>query len=337
MTARGTDARRLTTGPFPLPSADDPSEVATNDAGTTSIAWSPNGTRLAFDAQNATFPPTCMHNCVDWRVFVVNADGSDLHQVADQARSPRWSSDGLRLAVVGTVSPYGDSESVEIVPLTSAPVVRIPAFSPFSFQPPSWSPRGVVAFQGFRGDNPPLRVQTADAAGAHRRVLGAGAQPVWSPDGMRLAFVRSGRLMVMDANGKGLRRLSSRRRVRVVPGVVTQRGADRVPGAAGQAARLADAARSRGRAHGRRAPPDRRATRVALRLGARLVARRGSDPRARLSRRLAGRAGRADRGGRARLAAAARRGRAAPPRRAVRAAVADQLLVDAAELPAELV
>ena len=60
MSAAGTGARRVTKSPFTPAggSPDDADKVASNDAGTTSIAWSPDGTRLAFDAQNATFSPT---------------------------------------------------------------------------------------------------------------------------------------------------------------------------------------------------------------------------------------------------------------------------------------
>ena len=210
MSAAGTGARRLTTSPFTHAGGtpDQADKVASNDAGTTSIAWSPDGTRLAFDAQNATFSSDCMTNCVVWSVWVVNADGTGLRQVADQARSPKWSADGLRLAVEGTVTPYGESESVDIVPLTSAPVVRIPAFNQYASQGPAWSSRGVLAYQRFRGNDPPLWIQTADAAGRHRRYLVTGTQPAWSSAGTRIAFVRGGRLMVTDAKGEVLRRFS---------------------------------------------------------------------------------------------------------------------------------
>ena len=82
MPAAGGRATRLTTSPF------DDENVAWNDAGTTSIAWSPDSKRLAFDVQNATFPPTCQTNCVSWSVYLINADGTGLHSIATEARAP---------------------------------------------------------------------------------------------------------------------------------------------------------------------------------------------------------------------------------------------------------
>ncbi len=65
MSASGGAPVRLTTSPF------EDQTVAWNDAGKTSIAWSPDGKRIAFDVQNATFPPTCQTNCVTWSVYIV--------------------------------------------------------------------------------------------------------------------------------------------------------------------------------------------------------------------------------------------------------------------------
>ncbi len=51
-----------------------------------------------------------------------------------------------------------------------------------------------------------------NADGSGQRRLAYGAQPLWSPDGQRIAFVRSGRLVgglyVMNADGSGQRRLA---------------------------------------------------------------------------------------------------------------------------------
>lgn len=203
MSPGGTGARRVTTGPFM------DSIVASNDAGTTAIAWSPDGKRLAFDAQNAMFSAACSTNCVVWSVFVVNTDGTGLRFVADQARNPTWSPDGTRLAVEGGVTPYGESERVEIISLGGAPVVPLPGFNPYAFDAPAWSAADALAFQAFHGDSPPLHVETVDRNGTHLRDVGVGSQPAWSPDGRRLAFVRGGRLVVIGPTGTGLRRLSA--------------------------------------------------------------------------------------------------------------------------------
>jgi TolB protein len=66
----------------------------------------------------------------------------------------------------------------------------------------------VVAYQADRGDAPPLHVWTAGSAPAAPRDLGVGAQPAWSPNGRQLAFIRGGRLVVTDSQGRNLRLLS---------------------------------------------------------------------------------------------------------------------------------
>ena len=50
-------------------------------------------------------------------------------------------------------------------------------------------------------------VYTTATTGANLRELGAGSNPVWSPDGSLLAFYRDGALWVMDSVGSHQRML----------------------------------------------------------------------------------------------------------------------------------
>ena len=75
----------------------------------------------------------------------------------------------------------------------------------------SATPAGAVTFPGANGriayeQASPGRIMTVDpAGGTTTRLVGAGStQPVWAPDGKRLAYVRGGYISVMSEGGKNL-------------------------------------------------------------------------------------------------------------------------------------
>ena len=200
MSASGGPATRLTSSPF------DGQTVAWNEAGRTAIAWSPGGKRIAFDVQNATYPPDCFKNCVVWSVYVANADGSARRLVASQARSPAWSHDGRFLAYKSDVTPFGESESVSIDRLDGSPPRRIDAPRSMPYIGPAWSPRrDELAFD--TGSRWVYSVR-ADGTGRHRLARGLG--PAWSPDGGSIAFELDGTLYRMSRTGTRVRRLAPR-------------------------------------------------------------------------------------------------------------------------------
>jgi Tol biopolymer transport system component len=211
----GGHVEKLTTSPF---GSDD--QVVWNDAGTTSIAWSPDGKRLAFDAQNATFDPSCTHLCVVWSVYVTGSDGSDLHPVG-AGRTPSWSPDGRQVAFESSVTPYGESEQVEIAALVAGTRHTAAAFNPDPSVGPAWSPGGrLIAFQAVNPESGKRSVELVASDGSHRRRLAAGAAPAWSRDGRSVVLVRGPALYVVPlagGRGKRLTRLASAAQPAVAP------------------------------------------------------------------------------------------------------------------------
>jgi Tol biopolymer transport system component len=208
----------------------DPTRV-TRDLPTTDPSWSPDGRRLAF-TRNEDVGESTTFTFDD--VFVMDADGSDLRQVtADEedlwSGQPTWSPDGTELAyvrgesVASTVSSkYGELYRIEL----DGEAMR-PLTAGWPDTDPDWSPDGrAIAFvrgeslSSFTDANDDLYVLEL-ATGQVRRLTTTPAgtfenAPAWSPDGSRIAFVRtprgsqfSGRasLHVIDRDGSREQRL----------------------------------------------------------------------------------------------------------------------------------
>lgn len=154
--------------------------------------WLPDGRALVFVRGNGTNDQGYHANAaLDPRgtkqlVMYVNADGSGLRSLAEGS-SPSVSPDGKTVAfersgAIWTVPISGDSAAARRMFVTRGRDVQI-----------RWSPRGdAIAFTSGRGDHSFVGVyHLAD----HRIVyldpsVDSDAEPVWSPDGASIAFLR---------------------------------------------------------------------------------------------------------------------------------------------------
>ena len=141
-------------------------------------AWSPDGTKVAFEAQQD--------------IWTMNADGSNMVNLTDgrQGALPSWSPDGSKIAFTATRADPGDFQSkIYVMDADGGNQTRITdGFT--ADHSPAWSPDGRIAF--VRSSH---IFKMNDDGSNITPVTGSGTSdyaPSWSPNGARIAYTRSG-------------------------------------------------------------------------------------------------------------------------------------------------
>lgn len=177
-------------------------------------AWSPDGTRVAFTANEDRLG-----------ISIVNADGTGSVKLTDKpayAQTPTWSPDGEQIAFAAADGIYVmDSDGTDVHRITgyTGPL----ACADFH---PSWSPDGARIAFAVRCDGGGLGIFTVDADGSDRAMVtgieGESTEslvfdggPAWSPDGARIAFtgankpdVNTQHVYTINADGSGIDRIT---------------------------------------------------------------------------------------------------------------------------------
>jgi Tol biopolymer transport system component len=156
------------------------------DLGIGKPAWSPDGSRIAFEHRgDGDMTPA--------QIFVMNVDGTNPHRLTSTApfqyaeSDPAWSPDGSRIAYwsygygIATVPAAGGApQSV----YANFPAVAYGA-------KPAWSPDGSrIAFTANRFLSPAIW-SIGSGGGPVSPLIADAYEAVWSPDGSWIAFGRN--------------------------------------------------------------------------------------------------------------------------------------------------
>jgi uncharacterized repeat protein (TIGR01451 family) len=194
------------------PDGTDEKLLPNTPAGARRPAWSPDGTRLAFE-----FERFSVLNFVN-ELRIINVDGTGLLTVAnsfsDFNRGITWSPNGSQIAYISTDDSNNPNtiQTVHIANTDGSGNFRLPG-SPTLLTSVDWSPDGTkfVYSNGFE-----IFVMNADATGQTKLTTvqqtndgqTRDTDPHWSPDGkkilLRRATLNSGTIWVMNADGSNL-------------------------------------------------------------------------------------------------------------------------------------
>ena len=169
-------------------------------------ALSPDGTRIAFVAQDGRYEPS--------RLYTMATDGTDVRNlhVAPVNYPPRWSPDGTRLAYV-----LRDEPPYAIYTINADGTGR--QYLSAATSGPAWSPDGTrVAFATADGDATAVYTIAADGTDA-RQITTLGVRPAWassvewSPNGSQILFDFGSDIRVVDLDGGSVHRVGDVREV----------------------------------------------------------------------------------------------------------------------------
>jgi Tol biopolymer transport system component len=164
-------------------------------------AWSPDGSRIAFESNRDT----------QSKIAVMNADGTGVTATNQDGSAPSWSPDGQRIAFASGPIYLMNADGTGVTRLTNPLNNGIPGAGIEYDTNPTWSPDGtsIVYARSSCWDGCVHQIMrvTADGAGEASLEFTDGyegtseGEPVWSPEGRKIAFVGAHSIVVLRADG----------------------------------------------------------------------------------------------------------------------------------------
>jgi WD40 repeat protein len=153
--------------------------------------WSPNGKQLAFTSGRDYGSPS---------LYLTSPTGKRITNLTGSSYvvTPAWAPTGAALAYVAAGRAKWALWRIDPATRTRKELAN----DVVAGVRPAWSPNGyTVAFS--HQDPTGYRVYTVTGGGAAERLIGAGFDPEWAPDGSKLVFTGPGGVTVANADGTG--------------------------------------------------------------------------------------------------------------------------------------
>ena len=188
------------------------------DGGATAIAglqpsWSPDGSRIVFVSEQDG----------NREIYVVNADGSNLLRLTDDANideDPEWSPNGAQIAFV--TNRDGNRE-IYVMSADGSNPVRLTTNDTDDVYP-SWSSDSTrIAFAADRDGNREIYIMNTDGSNAVRLTNNGvvDEQPTWTSNNSQIVFVSeqdgNREIYIMNADGSNTTRLTDNGAVDIQP------------------------------------------------------------------------------------------------------------------------
>jgi uncharacterized delta-60 repeat protein len=146
------------------------------------IGWSPQGNRIAFTAAGS--PCLTGTSCDPAGTWIVNADGSDPHQVSNGTAFLSWSPDGRQVLLLDVAA-----ERVLVAGVEGGPTHVL---SDVNSADAIWSPDGNEIALTLINDTGPRSIELVDPKERVIAKLGHATGLAWAPDGHKLAIRTAG-------------------------------------------------------------------------------------------------------------------------------------------------